>query len=104
MGALKVFGDVSKEDIDTRCTFPDNMNYNNYSLEVLLSKQFLLMLNSSMSSVVKRCLQIFSPLARCFDLAGDGGIAIKSDQGTYTWIHNVGCFEVNVLLSVDQIG
>ncbi|EYB82785.1 hypothetical protein Y032_0351g3242 [Ancylostoma ceylanicum] len=65
----RIYGDVSKEDTDTRCTFADNMNYNNYSLE------------------------IFSPSARCFELDGDGGIAIKNEHGTNTWMHSVGCFE-----------
>ncbi|RCN31673.1 Leishmanolysin [Ancylostoma caninum] len=65
----RIYGDVSKEDTDTRCTFAGNMNYNNYSLE------------------------IFSPSARCFELDGDGGIAIRNEHGTNTWLHSVGCFE-----------
>uniref|UniRef100_A0A0K0D271 Leishmanolysin-like peptidase n=1 Tax=Angiostrongylus cantonensis TaxID=6313 RepID=A0A0K0D271_ANGCA len=31
----RTYGGVSREDSDTRCTFPDNMNYNNYSLETV---------------------------------------------------------------------
>ncbi|RCN29980.1 hypothetical protein ANCCAN_24257 [Ancylostoma caninum] len=36
---------------------------------------------------------IFSPSARCFELDGDGGIAIRNEHGTNTWLHSVGCFE-----------
>ncbi|KAK5974675.1 hypothetical protein GCK32_006605, partial [Trichostrongylus colubriformis] len=63
----RIYGNVSREDSDTRCTYPDNKHYNNYSLEV------------------------FSPTARCFDL--DGGINVQSERGTITWLHSVGCYE-----------
>ncbi|KAE9419426.1 hypothetical protein Angca_007570, partial [Angiostrongylus cantonensis] len=63
----RTYGGVSREDSDTRCTFPDNMNYNNYSLEV------------------------FSPTARCFYL--EDGIKVKSERGTVKWMHSVGCYE-----------
>uniref|UniRef100_A0A7I5ED49 Leishmanolysin-like peptidase n=1 Tax=Haemonchus contortus TaxID=6289 RepID=A0A7I5ED49_HAECO len=63
----RVYGDVSREDSDTRCTFSGNMNYNNYSLEV------------------------FSPTARCFNI--DGGITVENREATYSWMHNVGCYE-----------
>ncbi|CAJ0588875.1 unnamed protein product, partial [Cylicocyclus nassatus] len=49
---FKVYNDISKEDSDTRCTLPLNMNYINYSLEV------------------------FSPTARCIEL--DGGINVRN--------------------------
>ncbi|VDL74856.1 unnamed protein product [Nippostrongylus brasiliensis] len=42
----RVFGDMWKEDRDTRCTYKGNMNYNSYSME------------------------IFSETARCFELEG----------------------------------
>ncbi|VDP60812.1 unnamed protein product [Heligmosomoides polygyrus] len=29
----RVVGEYSREDSDTRCTYPGNMHYNNYSLE-----------------------------------------------------------------------
>ncbi|RCN31674.1 hypothetical protein ANCCAN_22536 [Ancylostoma caninum] len=58
---------LEKGSYDTKCTLPDNMNYNNYSLE------------------------IFSPSARCFEL--DGGIAVQREQNTDIWLHNVGCYE-----------
>ncbi|VDM54698.1 unnamed protein product [Angiostrongylus costaricensis] len=63
----RTYGGVSREDSDTRCTFPGNMNYNNYSLEV------------------------FSPTARCFHL--EDGIKVKSERGTVKWMHSVGCYE-----------
>ncbi|KAK5969386.1 hypothetical protein GCK32_014450 [Trichostrongylus colubriformis] len=63
----RVYGDVSREDSDTRCTYYGNMYYNNYSLEV------------------------FSPTARCFQL--DGGISVESKHGKITWMHDVGCYE-----------
>ncbi|KAK6757598.1 hypothetical protein RB195_015425 [Necator americanus] len=67
----RVFGDISKEDSDTRCTLPDNMNYNNYSLE------------------------IFSPLSRCFEL--DDGIRIENERGATKWLHTVGCYENSMI-------
>ncbi|VDM80189.1 unnamed protein product [Strongylus vulgaris] len=68
----RVYGEFSAMDkgADTRCTFPGNMNYNNYSLE------------------------IFSPTARCFQL--EGGITVIHDQGIDVWMHSVGCYEVCV--------
>uniref|UniRef100_A0A7I4YYE7 Leishmanolysin-like peptidase n=1 Tax=Haemonchus contortus TaxID=6289 RepID=A0A7I4YYE7_HAECO len=64
----RIYGVLTSEASDTRCTFPGNLNYNNYSLE------------------------IFSPTARCFQL-GEGGIEVGNEISTYTWLHSVGCYE-----------
>ncbi|KAL6744540.1 hypothetical protein Aduo_017463 [Ancylostoma duodenale] len=58
---------LKKGSYDTRCTLPDNMNYNKYSLE------------------------IFSPSSRCFEL--EGGIAVQYEHNTDIWLHTVGCYE-----------
>lgn len=63
----RVFGEISVEARDTRCTYPGNMNYNNYSME------------------------IFSKTARCFEL--DGGIKVKRHITTITYSHWAGCYE-----------
>ncbi|KIH59068.1 hypothetical protein ANCDUO_10714 [Ancylostoma duodenale] len=93
---FEIYGDVSKEDTDTRCTFAENMNYNNYSLEVLPFKVKIISADAEGLHVICKNLQIFSPSARCFELDGDGGIAIRNEHGTNTWLHSVGCFEVNI--------
>ncbi|KAK5983805.1 Leishmanolysin, partial [Trichostrongylus colubriformis] len=72
----KIYGDVSREDSDTRCTYHDNKHYNNYSLE-----------DKDKGNIT----QVFSPTARCFEL--DGGIKVRSESGTITWLHSVGCYE-----------
>ncbi|CAJ0594957.1 unnamed protein product [Cylicocyclus nassatus] len=65
----RVYGEFSVMDngFDTRCTFPGNMYYSNYSLE------------------------IFSPTARCFQLRGP--ITVIHEHGGDQWLNTVGCFE-----------
>lgn len=63
----RVYGELSREDSDTRCTYSGNSNYNNYSLEV------------------------FSPTARCFQILD--GILVKSTHAIITYAHKVGCYE-----------
>ncbi|KAK5983806.1 Leishmanolysin peptidase [Trichostrongylus colubriformis] len=66
----RVFGELSVEASDTRCTYPGNMHYNNYSLE------------------------IFSRTARCFALSGK--IKIRKKLKTITYIQHAGCYEVTL--------
>ncbi|KAK5977359.1 hypothetical protein GCK32_014483 [Trichostrongylus colubriformis] len=35
--------------------------------------------------------QVFSPTSRCFEL--NGGIKVRSESGTITWLHSVDCYE-----------
>ncbi|KAK6047883.1 hypothetical protein COOONC_14612 [Cooperia oncophora] len=52
----RVYTDSSKEDSDTRCTYPDNMHYNNYSLEVSCSNSRKKIELSSLTRVFSGCL------------------------------------------------
>ncbi|EYB88155.1 hypothetical protein Y032_0252g247 [Ancylostoma ceylanicum] len=65
----RVFGEISKEATDTRCTYSGNMYYNNYSLE------------------------IFSRSARCFSL--EEGIKVKKKLQRTTYNMKVGCYETS---------
>ncbi|KAK6757607.1 hypothetical protein RB195_015429 [Necator americanus] len=65
----RVFGQISKEATDTRCTYSGNMYYNNYSLE------------------------IFSRSARCFSL--HKGVKVRKKIRTTTYHLNVGCYETS---------
>ncbi|WKY09041.1 hypothetical protein Q1695_001860 [Nippostrongylus brasiliensis] len=63
----RVFGEMVKEDKDTRCTYSGNLYYNNYSME------------------------IFSKSSRCFEL--EGGIKVKKKLTTVTYHQSAGCYE-----------
>ncbi|KAK6048960.1 hypothetical protein COOONC_13535 [Cooperia oncophora] len=80
----RVFGEISVEPSDTRCTYPGNMHYNNYSLEIFSRTARCFALQDKIKVRKKILITTYSQYAGCYEhLCKDGRLYIKVQNSKF---------------------